>query len=112
MRESLLSPPEIETPDQHYPLDEMCHDETPPSLWQRLLQVGNREVFTSLSGVLTLLCLILAFQTLAGILVVYASVSGVPQDLPDATVSTQYADSCVRALTDTLAKERSAHLIR
>ena len=112
MTESLLSPSEIEPASQHRPSDDICHDETPPSLWQRLWQMGNREVFTSLSGVLTFLCLILAFQILAGILVVYASVTGAVNDSPDPTVSTQYADTCVRALTETLAKERSAHQIR
>lgn len=106
MPSSLLSPPEIETTNDIYP------DESPPTLWQRLLQIGNREVFTSLSGVLTFLCLILASLTVVGILAVYVSVSGAPQVSPDATVSTQYADSCVRALTETLAKERCAHQMR
>ena len=111
MPSSLLSPPEIETEaaNQHYPQDDMCPDETPPSFWHRFRQVANREMFTSLSGVLTFLCLILLSLTIVGILAIYASASGVQDDLPDPSLSTQYADSCVRALTETLAKERSTH---
>ena len=81
-----------------------------PTAWQRLRQLGNRDVFASLSPIPFFLCLALAVSLASIALIFYADAIVGQNDPPDPSVSTQHADSCIRALTEALNRERTAHI--